>query len=203
MKAMLKTYFTGTAPDGIILMNSGEESRMENHAAAAALRQNTQPKFLARWAAHGITIFIAAVFLDSLRFKFTNAPKTQIIFGDLDDWSATIGAPGLFAPGGLFSQYAIGGAELVASLILIGTMFAPRRRFLQPLGALLGIAIMTGAISFHLFTPLGVNVDGDGGSLFYTACATWIGAVALLFLRRSEVGELSRRVGAFFAPTGR
>ena len=160
------------------------------------------PARLTSWAANGITIFIAAVFLDSLRFKFSNAPKTQIIFGDLDRWAASLGAPGVFAQGGVFSQYVIGGAELVASAILIGTMIFRRYRFLQPVGALFAIAIMSGAISFHLFTPLGVNVDGDGGALFFTACGVWVGGLVLLFLRRAELGALARRVRAFLAPIG-
>lgn len=158
---------------------------------------------LTRWGAHALTVFIAAVFLDSLRFKFTDAPKTQIIFGDLNSWAASLGAPGLFAHGGVFSQYVIGGAELVASTILIATMLARRYRFLQPFGALLAIAIMSGAISFHLFTPLGVNVDNDGGSLFFTACGVWLGSWALLYLRRKEFGELLMRLRAFFAPAAR
>jgi hypothetical protein len=143
------------------------------------------------------------VFLDSLRFKFTNAPKTQIIFGDLDQWAASLGAPGLFAPTGVFSQYVIGIGELLASVILLATMFLPRRRHLQPVGAFIGIAVMTGAISFHLFTPLGINVAGDGGSLFYTAVATWLSCAALLVLRRSDLVALGERIGAFFAPARR
>jgi hypothetical protein len=164
------------------------------------MRKTILPPRAAAWSVHGLTLFIAAVFLDSLRFKFSNAPKTQVIFGALDAWSASFGAPGLFAQTGFFSQYSIGAAEMVASLILLLTMVAARWRFLQPLGALLAIAIMSGAISFHLFTPLGVNVDGDGGALFYTACGVWVGAFALLFLRRKDLGELVRRVRAFAAP---
>ncbi len=140
------------------------------------------------------------MFLDSLRFKFANAPKTQIIFGDLDRWAASLGAPGLFAQGGLFSQFAIGGAELVASIVLIATMLLRRYRFLQPAGALLSIAIMSGAIGFHLFTPLGGNVDHDGGALFFTACGVWAGSFVLLSLRRSELGEFLTRLRTFFAP---
>ncbi len=41
--------------------------------------------------------FAAVVFLDSLRFKFTNSPETQVIFGKLDAWAASLGAGGLFA----------------------------------------------------------------------------------------------------------
>jgi hypothetical protein len=152
-----------------------------------------------RLIAHGLALFMSGVFLDSLRFKFTDAPKTQIIFGDLDKWAASFGAEGLFRHSGLFSQYAIGGAELVAALILLLGIFAERRRFLQPIGAALGVAIMTGAISFHLFTPLGVNVDNDGGALFFTALATWLSGVALLVLRQREIGVLAQRLGAFLA----
>lgn len=152
-----------------------------------------------RWSAHAIPLFIAAVFLDSLRFKFTDAPKTRMIFGDLDTWATGFGAPGLFAHSGLFSQYVIGAAELVASMILITTTLLPRYRFLQPLGALMAIAIMTAAIAFHLFTPLGVNVAGDRGALFFTACGVWIGGCLLLSLRTGELRELVRRIAAFFA----
>ncbi len=171
-----------------------------DNATISTLHQARKATGIARWAAHVLTVFIAAVFLDSLRFKFANAAKTQIIFGDLDRWAASLGAPGLFAQGGLFSQYAIGGAELVASIVLIATMLLRRYRFLQPAGALLSIAIMSGAISFHLFTPLGVNVDNDGGALFYTACGVWAGSWILLYLRRRELGELVKRLRVFFAP---
>jgi hypothetical protein len=82
-------------------------------------------------------------------------------------------------------------------------MVFKRYRFLQPVGALLAIAIMSGAISFHLLTPLGVNVDNDGGALFFTACSVWLGGFALLFLRRRELAELMRRLQAFFAPSGK
>lgn len=91
----------------------------------------------------------AGVFLDSLRFKFTNAPETQTIFGKLDAWAASLGAAGLFAQTGLFSQYLIGSAELVASALLLASL-APRLKRLRVIGALIAAAIMTGAVSFHL-----------------------------------------------------
>lgn len=186
-------------PDGEI----DRESPMSAHSPASPMTMNgthSRTGSLSRYAAHAIAFFMSAVFLDSLRFKFTNAPKTQIIFGDLDRWATSLGAPGLFAQTGLFSQYVIGGAELVASSILLAGVFLPKHRYLQPLGAALGIAVMTGAISFHLFTPLGVNVAGDHGALFYTACATWASGVALLVLRRQEVATLLGRLGDFLAP---
>jgi hypothetical protein len=153
-----------------------------------------------KWAPKVIVVFNAAVFLDSLRYKFGNHPKTQEIFGRLELWAGTIGAPGLFNRSGLFSQYVIGGAELAASLLLLVGAFYPPYRFLLPLGALIGIAVMTGAISFHLFTPLGIDPNNDGGGLFRAACLVWLFSLALLLLRANDLELLGRRVIAFFAP---
>lgn len=133
-----------------------------------------------------LSLFIAFVFIQSLFFKFSDAPETQHIFGTLDAWAAGLGAGGLFAKNGLFSQYVIGGAELVASLVLLAGAFA-RKPLLSALGGLLSIGIMTGAIAFHLFTPLGVEVQGDGGTLFIMACLTWLSAVALVVMHRSAL----------------
>ncbi|MEM1390433.1 MAG: DoxX family protein [Pseudomonadota bacterium] len=140
-------------------------------------------------APHALATVASLVFLDSLRYKFTNAPETQTIFGKLNDWAASLGADGLFAQTGLFSQYTIGTAELIASaLLLIGILPAFRR--LQALGALIAVAVMTGAISFHLFTPLGIDPNNDGGGLFFMACVVWIGSLTMLFLRRKELFSL-------------
>lgn len=153
-----------------------------------------------KYAPKGIALFNAAIFIDSLRYKFTDHPKTQEIFGRLDGWAGSIGAPGLFGHTGVFSQYMIGSAELVASALLItGAFYAPYR-FLLPLGALLGLAVMTGAISFHLFTPLGIDPNSDGGGLFRAACLVWVFSLALLFLRADDFGLLGRRAGAFLQP---
>jgi uncharacterized membrane protein YphA (DoxX/SURF4 family) len=141
----------------------------------------------------GVSVFAAAVFLDSLRYKFTDHPNTQEIFGRLDAWASSLGAAGLFGHHGLFSQYVIGSAELVAaSLLLIGLL--PGLKRLNTLGAGLGFAIMTGAVSFHLFTPLGIDPNNDGGGLFAAASIIWASTLLLLILRRDEVRAIVRDV---------
>lgn len=140
------------------------------------------------------------IFLDSLRYKFTDHPKTQEIFGRLDAWAGSLGAPGLFGHTGIFSQYVIGSAELVASGLMLAGLFAPGYQFLLPLGALLGLAIMTGAISFHLFTPLGVDPNHDGGGLFRAACLVWIGCLVLLVMRMGDLLIVVRQVLVLLAP---
>ena len=137
-----------------------------------------------KYAPWALSLFPAIIFLDSLRFKFTNHPNTQEIFGRLDGWAASFGADGLFAQTGLFSQYVIGTAELIASALLVLGLFGFRR--LGVLGPAIGLAVMTGAISFHLFTPLGIDPNNDGGGLFMAAVGVWFSLAILLFLRRKE-----------------
>lgn len=150
-----------------------------------------------------LTLYIAFVFLQSLFFKFSNSPETQYIFGTLDAWGTSLGFPGLFAPRGVFSQYVVGSAELVASaLLLVGLAFG--RPLLQASGALLALGVISGAIFFHLFTPLGVqvrNTDGslDGGELFALACGVWIAAAGLLVLRRDDIRAVLHRTGLLAA----
>ncbi len=138
-----------------------------------------------------LTLYVSFVFVQSLFFKFVRAPETIYIFeGKLDPWAASLGFPGVFAPGGIFSAYVIGSFELLASVLLLTGMLFSKLRVLQTLGAALGLGVISGAIFFHLFTPLGVavqNNDGssDGGQLFMLACGVWISCAILLWLRRS------------------
>ena len=147
-----------------------------------------------RKAPIALVLFIAFVFVQSLFFKFTDSPETQYIFGPLNEWAGGLGLPGVFAPDGIASQYVVGTAELVASLVLLASL-APRFRGLRPMGALLAIGVISGAIFFHLFTPLGVsvlNTDGtrDGGLLFGMACGVWASAATLLWIDRDRIRAL-------------
>ena len=156
--------------------------------------------FLLRLVPQGLALFMAAVFLDSLRYKFTDHPKTQVIFGLLNGWAGSIGLDGLFARTGLFSQYVIGAIELLAaSLLLLG--IAPRLRHLQAAGSLAAFLVMAGAVSFHLFTPLGTDPNHDGGGLFVAACINLAASVLMLSVfRRTELVEFGRRIAWIFAP---
>jgi len=148
------------------------------------------------------TLYVAFVFIQSLFFKFTGSPETVYIFqGKLDPWAASLGFPGVFAPGGIFSAKVVGSFELMASALLLAGAALAGYRWVQVLGAALGLGVISGAIFFHLFTPLGVavvNTDGssDGGELFALACGVWVACAVLLWLRRDLVlGWLARRAG--------
>lgn len=144
-------------------------------------------------------LFISGVFLDSLRFKFTGHPTPQHIFTTLRDWSGI----GLFYPAG---PWIIGLGELLASILLIGAplimLIAKKPVHIglsQFFGALIAIGIMSGAIGFHVFSPLGIEtpVEWAGAqptryspALFYSACASWVLALLILLLRRDAAQAL-------------
>jgi hypothetical protein len=137
-----------------------------------------------------LTLFVAFVFIQSLFFKFTGSPETVYIFqGKLDPWAASLGLGGVFAPGGIFSAKVVGTFELIASALLLAGAFMTQQRAVQVAGAAMGLGVISGAIFFHLFTPLGVaviNTDGssDGGELFMLACGVWVSCALLLWIRR-------------------
>mgnify|MGYP001590407151 CR=1 FL=1 len=123
-----------------------------------------------------LSAYIAFVFVQSLFFKFTGSVESIFIFSTLRDWSGI----GLFEP---FGRFFIGASELVASILL----FIPRTRIF---GAGMALGIISGAILFHLFTPLGVEIMGDGGLLFTLACGVWIASAVILLLERAKVAAL-------------
>lgn len=147
----------------------------------------------------GLSLFSAAIFLDSLRFKFTDHPNTQEIFGRLSEWVTSLGAPDLFAKSSIFSQYVIGSAELVASVLLLIGLFS---RFIKfgVLGNLIALGVMTGAVSFHLFTPLGIDPNNDGGLLFVMAVLVWFSQLIMLWLRRDVLLGLLKNPLSLFTP---
>lgn len=134
-----------------------------------------------------LVIYIAFVFIQSLFFKFSGSEETVIIFNTIADWMAGIGFLSWAAePFRNFGGNAVGFAELIASILL----FIPRTRVY---GAILALIVISGAIFFHLFTPLGVvrTIDAagntDSGVLFFMACGVWIASAITIYLNRGQL----------------
>jgi uncharacterized membrane protein YphA (DoxX/SURF4 family) len=137
-----------------------------------------------------MVIYISIVFIQALRFKFFDSVETLHIFGTLNIWAfETFGIEGLFLPPGIFNAYVVGTSELVASIVMLIGLFSSRK-FLITLGALMSLGIISGAIFFHLFTPLGVNVLGDGGLLFTSACGIWLMSLAIILMNKEYLMAL-------------
>lgn len=128
-------------------------------------------------------ILIAVILGGSFPFKFMDAPITVHIFNVVGeflglDFFKSVGA------------YIIGTAEALAILLVL----FPKTR---GLGGLLAVGIMSGAIVFHLFSPLGVTVQWEeggqmmeDGTLFYTAVVTWISGLFLFLRNKDQVMSL-------------
>jgi uncharacterized membrane protein YphA (DoxX/SURF4 family) len=126
-----------------------------------------------------LAAFIAYIFIYYLQFKFTGHPGSVDLFTTLTDWLGFHGHE-------KFMRIGTGSMELVASVLL----FIPAT---QVVGAALALAIMSGAIFFHLVSPLGIDPYGDGGVLFKEACAVWLSSLAILAIRRRKAAELAER----------
>ncbi|MDB4511892.1 hypothetical protein N9060_00375 [Arenicella sp.] len=137
------------------------------------------------WLVWALVVYVIFVFGQSLFFKFTGSEQTEIIFSTIATWLGSIGL-GIIAPA--FEQFGgvvTGSVELIACILLI---FPATRR----LGALVGITVISGAIFFHLFTPLGVDrvIDEagntDGGVLFFMACGVWLSCFVIMILAKKK-----------------
>ena len=138
-----------------------------------------------KWILWALIAFVIFVFVQSLFFKFAGSEETDIIFATIAQWMSTVGLGFATERFANYGGYLIGSAELIASALLLIT--ATRR-----LGALLGLGIISGAIFFHLFTPLGINrtIDAagntDGGALFFMACWVWLSCALILWITTKE-----------------
>lgn len=150
-----------------------------------------------------IVVWMCYVFLGSLPYKFSNHPDTQHIFSTIGGWLQGILGDTI---GELFTQYGaylVGSFELLTSLLLLspivlwmgyrsrednGGVFRRVRARLHAIGGLLASMVMAGAVFFHLFTPLGVDVlhegQSDGGSLFRAALSILVLGIVLLVMNR-------------------
>ena len=115
------------------------------------------------WAAQ---VVVALILAQTLFFKFTYAPETQVIFANR---------------GGRLAATGVGVVELLCVVLLL----LPRT---AAVGAVLSLLVISGAIFTHL-TSLGIQVvdpatgEGDGGLLFGLAVAVAVGSLVVLAFR--------------------
>lgn len=140
-----------------------EASSHSHPLSAASLWARISWPTAVSWTAQ---VIVAIILAQTLFFKFTFAPETQVIFANR---------------GGRPAATAIGVIELVCAMLLL----TPRA---SAIGALLSLLVISGAIFTHL-TSLGIQIadpatgKGDGGLLFGLAVAVAVGSAVVLGLR--------------------
>lgn len=133
---------------------------------------------LATWPA---ALFIALTFLWYEQYKLTGNPGSVWLFQTLADWLGVSAHEKPFRLG-------VAIAELVASVLVV----VPATRMI---GAALSFGLMSGAIFFHVVSPLGIDPYQDGGGLFKEAVGVWVSSVFILYVLRDEAFALARRLG--------
>jgi putative oxidoreductase len=127
------------------------------------------PLRVASWV---VRVIVAIILLQTLFFKFSGAPESVYIF-------ETVGQE----PWG---RYGSGVVELIAAVLL----FVPA---LVPVGAVISLGVISGAIFFHL-TKLGIVVQDDGGLLFGLAVVVWTGSAFIAWLHRRDLPVIGSKL---------
>ena len=117
-----------------------------------------------------LRLLAAIILLQTLYFKFTGATESIYIFSKLgmEPWG----------------RIGTGVLELIAGILVLipaTTIF----------GALLAVALMAGAIFFHL-TKLGVSVLNDGGQLFIYALLVFVSSMLLVIIYRGGIPTVKK-----------
>lgn len=110
-------------------------------------------------------IIVATLLIQTLRFKFTAHPDSVYIFSKI----------GLEPIG----RIGIGILELISAILIL----LPKTSWL---GAILSLAIISGAILMHL-TILGIEVNNDNGLLFFMAVLIFILSALITWYERKKI----------------
>ena len=119
-----------------------------------------------------IRLIIAVLLIQTLFYKFTAHEDSVYIFE-----KAGLGDAG---------RIGSGIAELIAAILIL----IPRTIWI---GATLTMGIIAGAILTHL-TKIGIEVNGDGGTLFFMAIFIFILSSITLFLHRKDIPFIGRKI---------
>lgn len=121
-----------------------------------------------------LKLIAAVIMLQTLFFKFTGAQESIDLFTKLVGENEAL------------MRIGTGVLELIASILL----FIPNKTWL---GAMFTIGLMGGAIMSHL-TKLGIEHNGDGGTLFISALITFIAGGILLILNRKNIPLIGNKL---------
>jgi hypothetical protein len=112
-----------------------------------------------------LKIAIAAIFVQTLYFKFTAHPDSVYIFSKLG-----------VEP---YGRIGLGIAELITAILIL----LPRTFII---GLFLSFGIICGAIFSHLLV-IGTEIKGDSGGLFTLALIVFFSCLVLFFISRNEI----------------
>jgi hypothetical protein len=117
-------------------------------------------------------LYIAGILLWYEQYKLTGNEGSVFLFTVLTDWLHLHGHE-------MAMRLSVATMEIIASALVL-------LPFTRMWGAGLALGIMSGAIFFHVVSPLGIDPYHDGGALFKEACTVWLCAAFILLSYRAE-----------------
>jgi len=117
-------------------------------------------------------LYIAGILLWYEQYKLTGNEGSVFLFTVLTDWMHLHGHE-------MAMRLSVATMEIIASALVL-------LPFTRMWGAGLALGIMSGAIFFHVVSPLGIDPYHDGGALFKEACTVWLCAAFILLSYRAE-----------------
>jgi hypothetical protein len=115
----------------------------------------------------------AFILLQTLFFKFSGAEVSKFIFSSIDQY---MNWNNVMEP---YGRIGTGIGELIAGLLLLW----PKN---SHYGAFLSLGLISGAILTHLII-LGIDVQSDGGKVFYLAIVTFICNLIVVIQNRKSL----------------
>lgn len=123
-------------------------------------------------------LYIAFIFLWYEQYKLTGNQGSVDLFTTITDWLYLDGYEKPF-------RLTVATAEIIASVLVV----IP---FTRAYGAVLSLGIISGAIFFHVASPLGIDPYQDGGKLFKEACAVWACSAFIIACYRQKLIAIGR-----------
>ncbi|MEM7104238.1 MAG: DoxX family membrane protein [Bacteroidota bacterium] len=137
------------------------------------MMNNAKSQKMKKYVILALRIIVAIILIQTLRYKLTAHPDSVYIFTKVG-----------LEP---YGRIGIGIVELIAGILLLINRTAW-------LGAGITIGVIGGAVMMHL-TNLGIEINGDGGALFYTAVFVLISSMIILFIERKSIPIIGEKLG--------
>lgn len=118
-----------------------------------------------------------------LPYKFMQTDESQYIFTTIWDWIWSYFWENIWDTFWEIWWYIIGSTEFIAIILLLIGLKVARYKFY---GSVLATIVLSGAIFFHIFSPLWIVVQWDSGYLFILALL-WL--ISSIYMNKKEASS--------------
>jgi len=125
-----------------------------------------------KYVSLALQLVIAAIYFQTLYFKFTAHPDSVYIFSKLG-----------LEP---YGRIGLGIIELFTAILIL----IPNTKIF---GIIISLGVISGAIIAHL-GPVGIEIQGDHGNVFYLAVTVFIISVLLLIINFKELSQFLAKI---------